>query len=253
MFATERQQAILDRARADGRVDVLSLAGEFEVTPETIRRDLTSLERRRLLRRTHGGAVAVERVDVEPHVSEREQRHAGEKRRMARVALDELPDEGAVMFDAGSTTAELARQLPDDRELTVVTNGLTVALLLAERRNITLHVLGGRTRGRTLATVDAWADRALSEIFVDVAFLGANGVSLARGLTTPDVAEATTKRAMIGAARRTVILADHTKFEADAFARFGELSDVDVIVTDSALDADLASDVESAGPRVVRA
>jgi DeoR family fructose operon transcriptional repressor len=143
--------------------------------------------------------------------------------------------------------------LPEDRELTVVTNGLTVALLLAERRNLTLHVLGGRARGRTLATVDAWAERALGEIFVDVAFLGANGVSVARGLTTPDVTEAMTKRAMIGAARRTVILADHTKFEADAFARFGDLSDVDVIVTDSALDPDLATDVESAGPRVVRA
>jgi DeoR family fructose operon transcriptional repressor len=253
MFATERQQAILHRARTAGRVDVLSLAGELEVTPETIRRDLTSLERRRLLRRTHGGAVPVGRVDVEPRLSDREQLHADEKRRMAQVALDELPDEGAIMLDAGSTVAELARLLPDDRELTVVTNGLTVALLLAERRNITLHVLGGRTRGRTLATVDAWAERALGEIFVDVAFLGANGVSLSRGLTTPDVAEATTKRAMIGAARRTVILADHTKFEADAFARFGELADVDVIVTDSALDPDLASDVESAGPRVVRA
>lgn len=190
MFATERQQAILHRARTAGRVDVLTLAGELE---------------------------------------------------------------GAIMLDAGSTTAELARLLPDDRELTVVTNGLTVALLLAERRNITLHVLGGRTRGRTLATAAAWAGRALGEIFVDVAFLGANGVSLARGLTTPDVAEATTKRAMIGAARRTVFLADHTTFEADAFARFGEPADVDVIVTDSALDPDLASDVESAGPRVVRA
>jgi DeoR family fructose operon transcriptional repressor len=253
MFATERQQAILHRARTAGRVDVLSLAGELEVTPETIRRDLTSLERRRLVRRTHGGAVPVGRGDVEPQLSDRQQLRADEKRRMAQVALDELPDEGAIMFDAGSTIAELARLLPDDRELTVVTNGLTVALLLAERRNITLHVLGGRTRGRTLATVEAWGERALSEIFVDVAFLGANGVSLARGLTTPDVAEATNKRAMIGAARRTVILADHTKFEADAFARFGELADVDVIVTDSALDPDLASDVESAGPRVVRA
>lgn len=253
MFATERQQAILDRARSAGRVDVLSLAGEFDVTPETIRRDLTSLERRRLLRRTHGGAVPVERVDVEPALRDREARNIAEKRHIAAVALDELPDEGSILLDGGSTVAELAHLLPEDRELTVVTNGLPIAVLLADRRNITLHVLGGRTRGRTLATVDTWAERALAEIFVDVAFLGTNGVSLTRGLTTPDVAEATTKRAMIGAARRTVILADHTKFAADSFARFGELSDVDVIVTDSALDPDLASDVESAGPRVVRA
>lgn len=253
MFATERQRAILDRARAHGRVDVVSLAGEFEVTPETIRRDLTSLERRRLLRRTHGGAVPVERLDVEPPVSDRENLRIDEKRRMARAAVAELPDEGAILLDAGTSIAEFARVLPEDRELTVVTNGLTVAMLLAESRNVRLHVLGGRTRGRTLATVDTWAERTLAEIFVDVAFLGANGVSLTRGLTTPDVAEANTKRAMIAAARRTVVLADHTKFAADAFARFGGLADVDVLITDSALDPDFAADVESAGPRVVRA
>jgi DeoR family fructose operon transcriptional repressor len=253
MFATERQQAILDLARSAGRVDVVSLAGEFEVTPETIRRDLTSLERRRLLRRTHGGAVLVERVDFESDVTDRQARNVDEKQRIAQAALAEIPDEGAILLDAGTTTAEFARLLPTDRELTVVTNGLTVALLLAERRSITLHLLGGRTRGRTLATVDTWAERALADIYVDVAFLGANGVSVARGLTTPDVAEAGTKRAMISAARRSVVLADHTKFETDAFARFGDLADIDVLITDSALEPDLASEVESAGPRVVRA
>lgn len=253
MFASERQQAILDRARLDGRVDVVSLAGEFEVTPETIRRDLGSLERRRLVRRTHGGAVPTERLDFEPALADREADHVDEKQRIARAALAEVPEEGAILLDAGSTITGLARLLPDDRQLTVVTNGLTVALLLAEYRNITLHVLGGRARGRTLAVVDQWAERALGDVFADVAFLGANGVSVGRGLTTPDAAEAAVKRAMMGAARRTVLLADHTKFTADAFARFGELADVDVLITDAALDPGLAADVEGAGPRVVLA
>jgi DeoR family fructose operon transcriptional repressor len=253
MFAPERQQAILDQARSAGRVDVLSLATRFEVTPETIRRDLTTLERQRLLRRTHGGAVPVERLDFEPGLADRESRYVEEKRRIARAALAELPEEGTVLLDAGTSTAALARLIPEDRELTVVTNGLTVAVTLVAQANITVHVLGGRVRGRTMAAVDDWAKRALAEVYVDVAFLGTNGISVGRGLTTPDLAEAAVKSAMIAAARRTVVLADHTKFATDHFARFAELSDVDVLITDTEVDPDLLAEVESAGPKVVQA
>ncbi|HET9656186.1 MAG TPA: DeoR/GlpR family DNA-binding transcription regulator [Kineosporiaceae bacterium] len=253
MFAPERQQAILDLARDAGRVDVTSLAARFEVTPETIRRDLTALERQRLLRRTHGGAVPVERLDFEPGLADRENRYVEEKRRIARAALAELPAEGTVLLDAGTTTAALARLIPDDRELTVVTNGLSVAVALVTRPNVTVHVLGGRVRGRTMATVDDWARRDLAEVYVDVAFLGTNGVSVARGLTTPDLAEAAVKSAMIAAARRTVVLADHTKFATEHFARFGDLPDVDVLITDTGVDPDLVAEVGSAGPKVVQA
>ncbi|GLY32270.1 DeoR/GlpR family DNA-binding transcription regulator [Kineosporia sp. NBRC 101731] len=253
MFASERQQVILDRARQDGRVDVQTLAADLQVTQETIRRDLTTLERRRLLRRTHGGAVPVEKLDFEPQLSVRETLHVDEKQRIARAALDELPEEGAVLLDSGTTTAALAQLIPDDRELTVVTNGMSIALILADRPNITLHTVGGRLRPRTLASVGDWAERELREVFVDVAFVGANGVSVARGLTTPDRAEAAVKRTMIASARRTVVLADHTKFEADHFAQFGHLADIDVIVTDTSLDADLVTEVGGAGPRMVQA
>lgn len=253
MYAQERQQAILERARATGRVDVATLAEAFDVTPETIRRDLTVLERRRLVRRTHGGALPIERTGFEPEVSARETLLVAEKERIAKAALAELPDEGAIILDAGTTTIRLAELIPPERELTVVTNSLPIAMTLADRRSITLHVTGGRVRGRTLAAVDDWATRALSGLFVDVAFLGTNGLSTSRGLTTPDREEAAVKQAMIAAARRTVVLADHTKFDSDAFARFGELADVDLIVTDSGLDAETAAEVESAGPRVVRA
>ena len=177
MFAPERQQAILDLARVEGRVDVLGLAARFDVTPETIRRDLTALEGRRVLRRTHGGAVPVERLDFEPRLAEREARLVAEKQRIAGAALEELPEEGAILLDAGTTTVALARLLPVDRELTVVTNGLTVAVALLAHPNVTVHVVGGRVRGRTMAAVDDWAKRCLADVFVDVAFIGTNGVS----------------------------------------------------------------------------
>lgn len=243
---------IADRARVAGRVDVTELAEQLDVTTETIRRDLTALERRGVLRRVHGGAIPVERLTSEPGLAVREAAHRAEKDRIAKTALAELPAEGAVLLDAGSTTVLLAELMPVDRELTVVTNALPVAAILAARANIRLLVVGGRVRGRTLAAVDTWALQSLADVFVDVAFLGTNGLSVERGLTTPDQAEAAVKAAMVAAARRTVVLADHSKVGNDCFARFAALADVDLLITDDGLDPQVAEEIEAAGPRVVR-
>jgi DeoR family fructose operon transcriptional repressor len=253
VYQEERQAAIIERARSQGRVDVGELAADFEVTPETVRRDLTALERHGLLRRVHGGAIPVERLGFEPGLQTRDATMAAEKDRIARCALAELPDEGAILLDAGTTTARLAEMLPTDRELTVVTNGLPIAMALVARPNVKVLTIGGRVRGRTLAMVDQWAMRVLSETYVDVAFLGTNGISVERGLTTPDVAEAAVKRAMLRAARRAVVVADHTKVGNDCFARFGQLDEIDTLVTDDGLDLVLAGDLQAAGPRVVLA
>jgi len=253
MYAEERQQMMVDRARAEGRVDVAALAEEFEVTAETIRRDLDVLARRHLVRRTHGGAIPVERLAFEPAVATREGLLTAEKEIIAKAALAEVPEEGAIIIDAGTTTIRLAALIPADRELTVVTNSLPVASVLAAKPGITLHVVGGRVRGRTLALVDDWAERALKDIYADVAFVGTNGLSVAHGLTTPDRHEAGVKRAMVAAARRAVVLADHSKVGNDAFARFADLREIDVIVCDEGLDAETAAELEAAGPRVIRA
>ncbi|MGW6132192.1 DeoR/GlpR family DNA-binding transcription regulator [Cellulomonas sp. NPDC055163] len=253
MYATERQQEILARARRDGRAEVKDLADALDVTPETVRRDLTALERRGLLRRVHGGAIPVERLGIEPAVADRESRMAGQKERIAKAALDELPDGGSIILDAGTTTIRLAEMLPTERELTVVTHSLPVAMLLAARPNITLHLLGGTVRGRTLAAVGPWAESAMADVYADVAFLGTNGITTERGLTTPDLVEARVKRALVAAARRTVVLTDHTKFGRVDFAQVAPLSAVDTLITDSQLEPDLAEEIEAAGPRVVRA
>ncbi len=252
MYAPERQQAILGRARSAGRVDVNALAESFDVTPETIRRDLTSLERRGVLRRVHGGAIPVERLGIEPAVDERYEQNAAQKERIAKAALDQLPDGGSIIIDAGTTTVRFADMLPADRAFTVVTHALPIASVLARNPTITLHLIGGQVRPGTLAAVGSWAERELADVFADVAFAGTNGVSAARGLTTPDIAEAAVKRALMRAARRTVVLADHSKFGRDEFAQVADLSEVDTIITDSEVDADMAREIEDAGPEVIR-
>lgn len=256
MYAPERQQEILRLARESGRVDVLSLAEEFQVTAETVRRDLKALDRAGLVRRVHGGAIPAGRLDFEPDLAERDAVAADEKQRIARAALAELPGgegPGSVILDAGTTAARLAAEIPLEAELTVVTHGLPVAARLADHPGLTLHLVGGRIRHRTRAAVDDWALRAYREINADVLFLATNGFSLDGGLTTPDLAEAAVKRALIAAARRVVLLADSAKFGQQHFARFGALSDVDLLITDTGLSPEDALAIERAGTEVIRA
>ena len=251
MYAPERQQEILRLARDGGRVDVMSLAEEFQVTAETIRRDLKALDRAGLLRRVHGGAIPAGRLDFEPDLAERESTAADEKDRNAKAALAELPADGTLILDAGSTVALLAAAIPREASLSVVTHSLPIAARLADHPGIQLHLVGGRVRHRTRSAVDAWALRAYAEIRADVLFVAANGFSAEHGLTTPDLAEAAVKRAAMAAARRVVLLADSSKHGQEHFARFGDLGDVDLLITDSGLSPDDAAAIERGGTEVL--
>ncbi|MFB4194385.1 DeoR/GlpR family DNA-binding transcription regulator [Streptomyces carpaticus] len=253
MYAPERQQAILHLAREKGRVEVLALADTFQVTAETIRRDLNTLGRAGLLRRVHGGAIPVGRLDFEPDLSERETTAVAEKERIATAALDHLPQDGSVILDAGTTTAALATALPPDAALTVVTHALPLATRLADHPGIELHIVGGRLRHRTRAAVDAWALRTYGEITADVLFLATNGFGTTSGLTTVDLAEAAVKRALITAARRVVLLADSRKHGEEHFARFGTLDRIDLLITDTGLSDDATRAIEDGGTEVIRA
>lgn len=169
------------------------------------------------------------------------------------MALAELDGVRTILLDGGTTTARLASLLPSDRELTVITNAFPIAARVAPLTLVTLHLVGGVVRGRTLASVGPWATAALLSLHADVAFLGTNGISVEHGLTTPDVTEGEMKRTLVGAARRIVVLADHTKVGRDELVTWASLAQVDTLITDQGVDADLASDIEEAGVVVVRA
>lgn len=253
LYATERQHTIMKVAQRDGRVSVSALADTFGVVPETIRRDLAMLERRGALVRVHGGAILADASEFETAIATRAHTMTAEKRRIAVAALRELPIEGSIFIEAGNTPGHLVEVLPHDRKLTVVTNAGYIAEALAPRPSLTVMNVGGRLRRKTLACVDDWALSTLAGLYVDVAFLGTNGVSVARGLTTPDAAEAAVKRATLSISRRRVLLADHTKIGAITLCRYGEVADLDVIVTDDGLNREHAEELESAGPEVIRA
>jgi DeoR family fructose operon transcriptional repressor len=254
MYAEERQQLIVLRAHEAGRVKVAELADDLGVATETIRRDLAVLESQGLLQRVHGGAIPAGRmVAFEPEVTARAQTMAEEKRRIAKAALAELPDGGVIFIEAGSTAAVFAELLPLDRELTVVTNSLPIALALARHPTRTVLTVGGRVRRLSMAEVDDWALRGIAGARVDVAFVGTNGVSARYGLTTPDIAEAAVKRAVLGVGSRTILLADHSKVGAVSLCRYGEPRELDLLITDSGLPAEAAQELEAAGLAVMTA
>jgi len=250
-YADQRKNHILDRLLSNGRVDATEVAESLGVTGETIRKDLIALERQGILRRVHGGAVPVQSLAFEPGVETRTE-YSTEKTRIAQAALAHLPNEGSVLIDAGSTTAKLVEMFPGDRELTVYTNTIPLAISLLTRPRLTVFTLGGRLRNKTFAEVGDWTVRALAEINVDVAFLGTNGISMARGLTTPDPAEAAVKRLMLGCAAKRVLLADHSKFGVVKGTKHGDLDDIDVLISDVGLTDDQYTQLRTAGIDVER-
>ncbi len=251
VYAAERQQTILGSARADGRVEVASLAERLGVTSETIRRDLTALEARGLLTRVHGGAIPVEAFTRELGMAERIGRRAAEKRRIAQRAIAELPEGGTLLLDAGTSTLAIAQALPADTPYTVVANSPAICSILTAMPEVTLLQIGGRVRATTGAAVGRWACDALDELTVDVGFIGTNGFDAIRGLSTPDEAEAATKRAMVRASRTTVVAADSSKASSVHLHRFADLDDIDLVITDTGLDEDTADAIRAAGPKVV--
>jgi DeoR family transcriptional regulator, fructose operon transcriptional repressor len=246
-----RQQEIYLLAVRDGSVDVSDLAKQFDVTTETIRRDLSDLQTRQLLRRVHGGAVPVDRQHHEPMIDARDALHADQKLQIAREAVRQIPQSGSMIIDSGSTGQRLAEIFPADRQVHVVTNSLGTAMHLARRGVTELTVLGGGVRTNTLAMVDASVVDAVRRLRVDVLFISCDGLSLERGLTTPYREEQMVKRAMIDAARWIVAIVDASKFGNEQMFGHADLDEIDVLITDSRAHPDDIKRIEAHGVEVV--
>lgn len=252
MYAEERQRTIVNLALHQDRVAVSELAEQFGVTTETIRRDLDVLNERGILHRVHGGAVVAENLALlETGLAEREPANAAQKARIAQAAQAYLPGEnGSVLLDAGTTTGRLASLLNPGSVRTVVTNSLPIASQLAVN-SIGVQLLGGRVRGITGATVGAEATASLRRLRCDVAFLGANGVSVRHGLSTPDAEEAAVKESMVQAANTVIVLADSSKVGAERLISFARIKEVDVLIIDDGLPIQAREELAEAGLEVV--
>jgi DeoR/GlpR family transcriptional regulator of sugar metabolism len=248
MLAQQRQAAILDRVRAAGGVRVSELAAEYGVSDMTIRRDLEALADRGLLAKVHGGATTVSPGSAhEPGFEAKSVRQRDEKAAIVLRAATMVSPGDAVALSAGTTTAALAQRLVDMPSLTVVTNSIPVADIFyrAGRPDQTVVLTGG-VRTPSDALVGPVAVNAVAKLHLDILFLGVHGMSERAGYTTPNLMEADVNRALVEAAERLVVLADHTKWGTVGISSIVPLDRADVLITDDGLDAGARDVLEEA-------
>jgi DeoR family transcriptional regulator, aga operon transcriptional repressor len=252
MHKSARLSAILEQLATGGAVDVDSLAKELGASPATIRRDLATLARQRLLERTHGGAVA-HAVSYELPLRYKGVRFAEEKRRIAAAAADRVVEGMAVGLTGGTTATEVARALAGRDRLTIVTNALNIASELGVRPNIKLIVTGGLARSQTFELSGPIAEASLAGLTLDVAFIGVDGVDASAGCTTHEEVEAHTNQVMIRHAQRAVLVADSSKIGKVTFARICPVREIDELITDRAADPSAVGALTEAGIKVTLA
>lgn len=238
-------------------VRVAELADTFGVSDVTVRTDLAALEHEQGVRRVRGGAIATaSRVRAERSYEEASRRMPAEKEAIAAYAADLVDSGMSVLLDVGSTTTAIARALVARAELervTVVTNGLTVALELeAALGRITVVVLGGTLRRLQHSLVDPWASFVLSRVHADLAFVGCNGVEAERGVTNLNLPEAEVKARMIAAAERSVVVADGSKIGQVHLAKVADIGEIGTVLTGPSAPAVELARLRRSGVEVVQ-
>jgi DeoR family fructose operon transcriptional repressor len=233
----ERRRSITELVTKHGGLSVEELATRLDVSPSTIRRDLSDLADRELIERTHGGAVPVTNVGVERAFDRRLVQNLERKQAIAERAVEEIHEGQVVYFDAGTTTMQVAKAIPDDSSTIVVTNS---PLLLPElsRAEGTVKLTGGEYRPETKALVGPTTEEYLRNSSFDLAFLGVNGIEPDGTLSAPNESEAKTKQLAMEQATRVIIVTVVEKFGEQSFRRFGSVSDIDLLITDGRVPDD---------------
>lgn len=251
MLIEERRQHVLALLQQNGRVLVSELSDELGISRITIRKDLDYLEGKGLIQRSHGGALLPNPSALsDPSLREKEHQHHKEKRRIAETATTLIAEGQCVLLDSGTTTTCIARLLRTFNSLTVITNAVNIAVELANT-NVDVILTGGMLRKNSFSLVGPQAEDMLREIHADTLFLGVDGFDPTTGVTTPNVLEARVNRAMVHAARKTVVVCDSTKFHRRSLANIVPLSNIHTVITDSGMAHEDAARLRDAGIEVM--
>ena len=251
MLVEERQTALYTELMRKKALTVEEGAVLCDVSPDTIRRDFRAMAERGLAQRTHGGVVLAEAYASDTHLRDREILHRAEKRRIAEYAAGLIRPGETVAIDAGTTAVEAVPFLSKIANLTVLTYSLDVARAVVDTRRIGCIMLGGVVRENTYSAVGPDALAMLHRFQVTTLFLGANAISLERGLMTPNRMEAEVKQGLIEIAQRVVLLADSSKLGRRALVSFADFSRLDTFVTDDGADAEKIELLREVGVEVV--
>ncbi len=251
MFTQERQEKIKEILHNKKSVSVPELSGQLDVSESTIRRDLHILEQNRLIYRTHGGAINIDSVRFEPSLSEKEIQFRDEKLRVAKQAVQMIQEGDTIALDGGTTTLEIARNLLNMANLTVVTNSVKIIAELANLPDVNVVVTGGNLRRMNMTLVGPISNQTLENLHIDKLFTGTIGLTYEEGLTTTDVIEAETKRAMIKKAKEVIVVADYSKIGKLAFANVAPIDSIDKLITNTGVSKRLVKKLQKKGIGVI--
>jgi DeoR family fructose operon transcriptional repressor len=228
LLTPERHRLILDVLKKKHSVKIQDLVELTNSSESTIRRDLTQLEEEKYLKRIHGGAALLQGKLSEPNIIEKSAKNLQQKKMIAKEAGSLVEEGDCIYLDAGTTTLQMVEYLPTDKEIVVVTNGLTIIESLMNK-GIKTYLIGGFLKPTTGAMIGRGALTALEQYRFDKCFLGVNGVHIELGYTTPDPEEAAMKMAALQLSGEKYVLADHTKFGEIAFSKIAHLSEAKII------------------------
>ena len=248
---TDRHQFILEKLKKDGKVNIVDLVEEMQVSGVTIRKDLKLLEDKNLLFRTHGGGSINNPYAVDRPIYEKEFINADEKKRIARAAITLIGQTDSIMIGSGTTAFEFSRALHPANHLTVITPALKVGVELCTRPNIEVLQLGGLIRQNSSSTAGIHAIRILEEISCGILFIGVDGIDLDFGISISNISEASLNQKMIETAQTVVILADSTKFDRRGLGRICSLEQVQYIITDNKVSTNTIKAIEDKGIKVI--
>lgn len=249
-FEEERRNLIVKYIDKKMKATVADLSDEFSVSSATIRSDLRALDSLGLINRTHGGAISNRMVNYEQGNREKSLQRVDIKEAIAEAALQHIREGESICLDAGTTMFQLAQKLVKFQQLTIVTNDVEIANFLENHSNNKIIIAGGRIRKNFNYTFGDMALAVLEQLNVDTFFLSANGVCAKKGLSTPDVETSRLKKTMIENSNKTILLADSSKIGNVSFARFAELEDVDIVITDQDAESTFLRDAKTRGVSV---
>lgn len=247
----ERQKQILSLLSKQGRLSVSEIVAQFSISEATVRRDLESLALQGKAQRVHGGVIAVEQAPPELPILERESEQPDEKTRIGRAAAQLILDGETVFLGSGTTILEVARNLRNYKNLTVITNSLPVLNTLAGIKEITVVSLGGMLRESELSFIGHITEQALTDIRVDKVVMGTRGLSLEDGLTNDYLQETLTDRAILKIGRELIIAADHSKVNRVSTVLLAPLTSMNTFVTDSKADKKFIQTLKKQNIKVV--
>lgn len=251
MFAQERQQIISEILKEKSSIKVNEISQLLNVSESTIRRDLQEMEEKNLLTRTHGGAVGLDnKTNYEPSFQDKKDERIEQKIRIAEIANNFIQDGDTIILDSGTTILELAKKIKA-KNLTIITNSIDIASELSGNSNIDIIVTGGSLRVNTRAMVGNITESVLRNFRVDKVFLGANGISIEEGITTPNFIEAQTKKVMMNHARKAIVLADSSKFENVSFSVICPAKAVSMIITSDDISKRKIREYEEVGVDII--